>query len=345
MAEETNPFAAFADLTLDYLEGSLGVFYIGYVLAAVGYGFTFFQSYFYYTRYPNDSWLVQAAVISLCALDTAMSALSSHTLYYYLVTLFALPVGPEEATTSFCVEILLSSFVVCIVQSFYAVRIWQVSQSAILAAAIIVVSAAGAALGIATTVVMLGNPSFVNFSQYYMEVVISLGQGFRLLSALMVTGGVLVYGVRPVNSGKFSMWDPIISFLTSGMAGAIAQFICFVTFLAMPKKYLWIAFHFLSSRVFINGLLLMLNSRTISRGRGIYEEETHVTRGITPTNNSRPTGSNLKFNTSISLNQGNNHTVNIEVSRTVQTDREAKHFDQDIDSLSIGHDKVDVHAF
>jgi hypothetical protein len=30
MAEPANPFAAFADLTLPYLEDTLGVFYIGY---------------------------------------------------------------------------------------------------------------------------------------------------------------------------------------------------------------------------------------------------------------------------------------------------------------------------
>ncbi|KAJ7876810.1 hypothetical protein B0H13DRAFT_2548126 [Mycena leptocephala] len=340
MAEQTNPFAAFANLTLSYLEDSLGVLYIGYVFAAVGYGFTFFQSYLYYTRYPKDRWLVQATVLSLCTLDTAMSILSSHTLYYYLVTLFALPIGPEEATTlkSFYRPSLSALYKGSPLEtlhvspslrftpnsSFYAIRIWQVSQNPVLAVSTILVSIAGAALGIATTVVMLRNPLFANFSEDHIKAVISTGQGLR---------------------GKPSMWDPITYLLASGVAGTVAQLICFVTFLALPKKYLWIIFHFLSSRVFINGLLLMLNSRTVSRGRGFYEEETRLTdRGVTPTLHTQTGASDLLFfNGNIRSNK--KCSVNIEVSRVVNSDaRSGKHPFDDTDSHS-NHLKVDVHAF
>ncbi|KAJ7149048.1 hypothetical protein C8R43DRAFT_1007916 [Mycena crocata] len=314
-----NPFAAFAALTLGSLEDSLGVFYIGYTLAAVGYGFTFFQSYFYYTRYPKDHWLDQATVISLCILDTAMSALSSHTLYHYFVDLFALPVLPDEATTSFCVEILLSGFAVCIVQSYYAIRIWRASQSPVLAGAIILVSVAAAALGIATTVVMLKNTLFANFAERYMKTIISTGQGLRLLSAIMTSAGLLVYGAMPAGDGEQSLWNPFTSFMTSGIAGALVQLICFIMFLATPKRYLWIVFHFASSRIFINGLLLMLNSRAVSRGRGTYDsaEETRVTRGNV--SHSKTAASDLLFNTTSVVGR-NNHAVNIEVSRVVDTD-------------------------
>ncbi|KAJ7634070.1 hypothetical protein DFH06DRAFT_677087 [Mycena polygramma] len=348
MAEQTNPFAAFADLTLSYLENTLGVFYIGYVFAAVGYGFTFFQSYFYYTRFPKDRWFIQATVSSLCILDTAMSALSSHTLYYYLVSLFALPVGPDNATTSFCVEILLSGIAVALVQSFYAVRIWQVSQNSVLAIAIIFISIAGAGLGIATAAVILRNTLFANFSEHYMKAVISTGQGLRLLSALMGAGGILFYGAKQTASGQPSTVDPITTFLTSGTAGAVAQLICWATFLALPKKYVWIVFHFVSSRVFINGLLLMLNSRAVSRGRGIYEEETRFTnRGVTPSSQTKTSASDIMFT---STQSNNTRTVNIEVSRVVNSDLDldpGKHFD-DLDSrsaLGTDIDKVDVHAY
>ncbi|KAF7356659.1 hypothetical protein MVEN_01000400 [Mycena venus] len=346
MAEQTNPFAAFAGLTMDYLEDTLGVFYIGYVLATVGFGFTFFQSYLYYTQYPNDRWPVQATVVSLCTLDTAMSALSSHSLYYYLVTLFALPVGPDNATTSFCIEVLLSGLAIAIVQGFYAYRIWQVSQNTIFPAAIIVISIAGAALGIAASVVMLNNTLFTNFGQHYMKVVIATGQGLRVLGAILASAGFIMFGVKSGSgNAKPSTWDPITNFLTSGVAAAIAQLLCFITFIAMPQKYVWIIFHFLSSRVFINGLLLMLNSRAVSRGRGINEEETRyiTSRGVTPSLHTKTNASDLMFSNS----RNPNHTVNIEVSRVVNSDMDAaKYPDIDFDSHSIGNHKVDrdVHA-
>ncbi|KAF7370662.1 hypothetical protein MSAN_00699200 [Mycena sanguinolenta] len=339
MADQTNPFAAFAGLTQSYLEDTLGVLYIGYVFAAVGFGFTFFQSYLYYTQYPNDSWLVQSTVVCLCALDTAMSALSSHALYYYLVTLFALPVGPENATTSFCIEVLLSGFAIAIVQGSYAVRIWQASQNGPLPASIIVLAIAGAGVGIATSTVMLRNTLFTNFSEPYMKAVIAAGQGIRLLGAVLVSLGLVVFGVKSGNSGSASRWDPITDFLTSGLAAVVVQAVCFITFITMPNKYVWIIFHLLSSRVFINGLLLMLNSRFASRGRGINEEETryNISRGVTPALQShiKSGASDLMFNTS---RPNQNHTVAIEVSRVVNSDM-TKYRD-DFDSHSINH-KVD----
>ncbi|KAJ7311542.1 hypothetical protein DFH08DRAFT_897928 [Mycena albidolilacea] len=338
MTDQTDPFAAFAGLTLSFLEDSLGVYYIGYVFASVGFGFTFFQSYLYYTRYPNDIWLIQATVVILCGLDTAMSALSSHALYYYLVTLLSLPVGPDNATTSFCVEVLLSGIAIAIVQGFYAMRIWQVSQSAVLPAVIIVLSIAGAGLGIATGTVMLHDTLFANFSTQHMKAVISTGQGLRLLAALLTAGGFVMFGVKLESSEKPSVWDKASDFLTSGTAGALAQLLCFLTFIAMPKKYVWIIFHFISSRVFINGLLLMLNSRKISRGRGINGEETRsqpASRG-TGTLYTNTTTSDITFNN----NRTTNHPVKIEVSRAVDSDMDAAKDPDDFDAHSMGSHKV-----
>ncbi|KAJ6630950.1 hypothetical protein B0H10DRAFT_1980007 [Mycena sp. CBHHK59/15] len=275
---EPNPFAAFADLTLGDLEDSLGVLYIGYILGTVGYGFTFFQSYYYYGNYPKDYWVIKAMVASLCALDTTMSALSSHAIYYYLVTLFALPVGPERATPTFCVEVLLSAIAVFVVQIFYALRIRQLSRNNVVTWAIIFVSTAAAGLGIASGATMLRNRVFADFSEPHIKVVVSASQGLRFLAALLTAGGLMLYAVRPPRAEPPSVTEPIRIFLTSGVAAAAAQLACLITFVAMSQRYVWIVFHQLSSRVFINGLLLLLNSRAITRGRGMYDEETRVPR-------------------------------------------------------------------
>ncbi|KAJ7890604.1 hypothetical protein B0H14DRAFT_3855392 [Mycena olivaceomarginata] len=341
MADPTNPFAAFAGLTMSYLEDTLGVFYIGYTIGTVGFGFTFFQSYLYYTLYPKDSWFTQLTVASLCALDTAMSALSSHRLYYYFVTLFALPVGPDNATTSFCVsmsslvsltrfadktsdrfEVILSGHRDC-----DCTRLLRTSdlashpeclssppQSSCL-------PFAGAALGIATGVVMFQNILFTNFSEQYMKAIISTGQGLRLLAAIATTAGFLGFGVKSGSSGKPSSWDPITNFLTSGVAGVIAQLLCFATFIGMPKE------------VCVDHIPLLiqqrLNSRAVSEGRGVNEEDTRYTsRGVDPT---KSAASGLMFNSTTSRNA--NHTVNIEVSRVVNSDMAGSKYRDDFDSV------------
>ncbi|KAF8158351.1 hypothetical protein B0H34DRAFT_451387 [Crassisporium funariophilum] len=49
-------------LTVKELEETFGVLFVGYVLAMVAYGFTFFQTYVYYSRYPLDRWAIKTTV-------------------------------------------------------------------------------------------------------------------------------------------------------------------------------------------------------------------------------------------------------------------------------------------
>ncbi|KAL0960682.1 hypothetical protein HGRIS_005710 [Hohenbuehelia grisea] len=114
------------------LERTFGVYFIGYVAAMVGYGFTFFQTYVYYSRYPKDHWGVKATVATICLVDTAASALMSQALYYYLVNLFPYITGLVEFTQTFNAEIGLAVFGNWVVQMFYAYRIWTLSKNVIL---------------------------------------------------------------------------------------------------------------------------------------------------------------------------------------------------------------------
>ncbi|KAJ7248823.1 hypothetical protein C8J57DRAFT_1724178 [Mycena rebaudengoi] len=347
MAEsgKPNPFAAFAHLSLQGLEDTLGVF-----ILVVGYGFTFFQTYYYFIRYPKDHWLVKAAVVAICMLDTTMSALSSHTLYYYLVTMFALPVTPDDATLSFCVEILLSGLAIFVVQSFYAFRIWKLSSNVWIAIAIVMISAGAAGLSIASTVLMMRNTRFANFAQAYMKTTIGSGQGLRVLSGLFITGFHAIYAYKAPRKEAPSLWEPVTNLLGSGLGAVIVQAVCFITFVAMPNRYTWIIPHLLSSRVFINGLLLSLNTRPISHGRGLYAEETQ---------RSSRNGAGTRLDTHMTAYKGERgdtlsemqfapRALNIEISRTIASDADTvlggKGYLSNLSEHSL-NDKVNMHAF
>lgn len=109
----------------------------------------------------------------------------------------------------------------------------------------------------------------------------------------------------------------------------------------MPSKYTWIIPHLVSSRVFMNGLLLScvaslptaaafclandahssLNARAISRGRGLYAEETQVSsRGNTRGGTHMTGGTKVRSETDSAIMYAQSRTLNIEVSRTVATD-------------------------
>ncbi|KAJ7248794.1 hypothetical protein C8J57DRAFT_1672644 [Mycena rebaudengoi] len=214
MAEsgKPNPFAAFAHLSLQGLEDTLGVFY---TLAVVGYGFTFFRSrsltpqYLFNSAHFRNLLLFHPLpegplVAALCMLDTTMSALSSHTLYYYLVTMLALPVTPDDATSSFCVEAMIS--------------------------------AGAAGLSIASTVLMMRNTPFANFAQAYMTTTIGSGQGLRVLSGLLITSLHAIYAYKAPRKEAPSLWEPVVNLLASGLGAVTVQAVCLITFVAMPNK-------------------------------------------------------------------------------------------------------------
>ncbi|KAH9480453.1 hypothetical protein JR316_0007053 [Psilocybe cubensis] len=61
-------------LSTTELEGTFGVLFIGYILTMVAYGFTFFQTYTYYSRFPLDHRGLKAMVLG-CDLITASGVL------------------------------------------------------------------------------------------------------------------------------------------------------------------------------------------------------------------------------------------------------------------------------
>ncbi|KAJ8589387.1 hypothetical protein M405DRAFT_862202 [Rhizopogon salebrosus TDB-379] len=51
---------------------NLGVFFVGFIAATFLYGVTFFQSYIYYSRYPNDSRWIKVLVCPFCLSDDSL---------------------------------------------------------------------------------------------------------------------------------------------------------------------------------------------------------------------------------------------------------------------------------
>ncbi|KAJ7243466.1 hypothetical protein C8J57DRAFT_1525573 [Mycena rebaudengoi] len=208
-AGKPNPFAAFAHLSLQGLEDTLGVFY------------------------------TLAVVAALCMLDTTMSALSSHTLYYYLVTMLALPVTPDDATSSYCVEAMIFRW-----SSWYEFPLLDT---------LTVSNVFSPGLSIASTVLMMRNTPFANFAQAYMKTTIGSGQGLRVLSGLLITSLHAIYAYKAPRKEAPSLWEPVVNLLASGLGAVTVQAVCLITFVAMPNK---------------------LNTYPISHGRGLYAEET-----------------------------------------------------------------------
>ncbi|KAK0243649.1 hypothetical protein EDD85DRAFT_1017478 [Armillaria nabsnona] len=108
---------------------SVGALYLGSNIASILYGITNLQGLSYYRRYPNDWWVYRYSVTLLWVLDTLHVALSTHALYFYLITMFGDLVGDLESDLwSMKWQLYLNDLIVVYVQGLYAVRLWKLGR-------------------------------------------------------------------------------------------------------------------------------------------------------------------------------------------------------------------------
>ncbi|KAF8520870.1 hypothetical protein BU17DRAFT_65095 [Hysterangium stoloniferum] len=72
---------------------TLGMLFVGLILAAIFYGVTLLQTIYYYHGYPDDSSMLKSLVAVLWALDTLSVVLVIFGLYNYLITNFGDPLA------------------------------------------------------------------------------------------------------------------------------------------------------------------------------------------------------------------------------------------------------------
>jgi len=165
----------------------------------------------------------------------------------------------------------------------------------------------------------LGTPS--------MEVVAGISQGFASMADIMIVGALYV-ALQPSRNPRLRMpegwFDKFVTyFINRGVCVTIVQVAYMAVFVAMPSKQIWIPFHLVVSKLYINTLLAMLNSREIVQGRGINEEESTLSSrkasdGLTSSSGATHSGAPVRFNVMDSKLQ----SINIEVTQTIDMDHD-----------------------
>ncbi|SJL15351.1 uncharacterized protein ARMOST_18844 [Armillaria ostoyae] len=84
-------------IALPSVGDTFGACYIGSIIAAMSMSFLTLKMVIYYKRYHNDWWVYRYSVTLLWALDTFHVALSTHALYFYLITMFGDLIGDLES--------------------------------------------------------------------------------------------------------------------------------------------------------------------------------------------------------------------------------------------------------
>ncbi|EDR13387.1 uncharacterized protein LACBIDRAFT_322994 [Laccaria bicolor S238N-H82] len=266
-------------LTLKELESSLGVLFVGYIVATIAYGFTFFRDFFVvpthsgfqligYRDFAFNISRVSSNVPLTCAVEATYSVWS---LYHYLVLLYPFTFGLINATHTYCAAIGLSV-------SLRSYLDWRFGE-AYRPRPSYHLSPLMTYLGIhfdscICTGTCSDNHEFASLAVHGVKGVIASGQALSAVAGFVTFCALCFYSkstqdvaIHPLDITALYE-DFITYFCARGCAATIVQFGLFFSFLTMPNKAVWMPFYLVASKLFINSLLTLLNSREVHHVHG-----------------------------------------------------------------------------
>ncbi|GLB39105.1 hypothetical protein LshimejAT787_0602670 [Lyophyllum shimeji] len=244
-------------------EVALGMTLLGLIFSSMLYGITLTQTYKYFQRFQNDPLFVKLMVVAVCLLDTVSVFLVAHACWYYLVTTG--PIG--RAVWSLNAELALSMLISGIAETFLAYRVWMLSnRRTFLTCLLLFLALLHLASGEVSAIQFLTLKRFAKFGSVKIPSILRLGSAALCDTGIAIS---LCYFLHQKRTG-FERTDKIIDYLilfaiNSGLLTSIASVACLVTYLVVPRTWVYLALCFLISRLYANTFLCSLNSRQILR--------------------------------------------------------------------------------
>ncbi|KAF8179552.1 hypothetical protein K438DRAFT_2021603 [Mycena galopus ATCC 62051] len=250
------------------LDNTMGSMLLGVILSAVLYGISLLQSLFYFTRYQRDTWQLKALVASTVFLDTMHLCFVIHTVYYYLILNYHSHEALQGMVWSVSLEALPTGITAGLVQSFYAYRVWRMSNHNIfLTGIILLLVLACAGCGTVWVVLALQARTYVHL--------LKISPLTITINALSTSADIIItstlcfmlHRTRPVYLGTETMINRLILFtINTGLLTSFCAVASLISLIVSPKTLIYASFYFCIGRLYSNALLASLNARNIIRG-------------------------------------------------------------------------------
>ncbi|EJC98236.1 uncharacterized protein FOMMEDRAFT_171173 [Fomitiporia mediterranea MF3/22] len=252
------------------LSSTFGVIYWGFLVATILFGISVVQGYFFFVR-SNDSWKLRAFVALLLVLDFSTTALSSESLHYYLIINFGNPLALLFMTRPYVAEYVITLAIIFLSQNFYAWRIYAVNRKIWTPLLIAFLATCALAGGIALTFELFAVDLLIgNLPEKRVMVCLSIATSFAAACDIVSTVAMCYYlaSHRSAYKETNNLLRTLLFFTVNrGILAAVAQIGHLALFVAFPSKAYWMPFHLSVSKLHVNTLLAMLNSRATLRAR------------------------------------------------------------------------------
>ncbi|KAF8196892.1 hypothetical protein K438DRAFT_748607 [Mycena galopus ATCC 62051] len=250
-----------------HLDKTLGVGFIGVVVAAGLHGVSCVQAWWYYTH-QNDRWPLKLLVGAVLMFDTVHQALISHTLYTYLITNYDNAAELGQIVWSLLVEVLFNGLTALLVQSFLTLRIWRLSNGNIWLTGIALLLVSGEfGCVLAYVAFSLRLHTFLELAELK---ALSITVNALAAAGDVFIAGTLTWLLHRSRTG-FHRSDTMIRKLTifavnTGAVTSLCAIGSLISICVAGNTFIYILFFFCMGRLYCNSLLATLNARKSIRG-------------------------------------------------------------------------------
>ncbi|KAI9063373.1 hypothetical protein FKP32DRAFT_1676424 [Trametes sanguinea] len=255
------------------LDATMGPLLIGVILAAVMYGVSCSQMYYYYTRYQRDPWHIKLLVTAVWTTDSIHQALISHSVYWYLITEYGNPTALTLLSKTIIIEVFFNAFTGLFVQSFFAARVYKLSGNKVYLVIPVALLIAGEfAVAMAYSIKALYFKTFADLVQIKglsISINAFAAAGDVCIAAILCT---ILHNSRTGFNKSNTLINKLMVFaVNTGLLTSVCACLSLITILALPNTFVYICFFFLVGRLYSNSLMATLNARKSLRDASTNE--------------------------------------------------------------------------
>ncbi|KAI0363878.1 hypothetical protein BV20DRAFT_1057666 [Pilatotrama ljubarskyi] len=250
-------------MALPSLDNTVGAILIGTFVSLILYGLVIHQAYRYFRMYQNDIALIKTFVITMLVVETVHIVFCMHMIYYYLVTNYFNPPALQNGVWSMDAQPVLSSIGIFVSQSFFAYRVYMISPKyRILVAVSVLCTLLAIGFTSAATYESVKHVSYAGFQAYTW---LDSAAFAASVGSDILTTSVLIFTLKRSRTG-IKRTDHIVDRLilytvNTGLLTSICNILALVLGFAQPTNMIYIGVAIISTKVYANSLLAVLNTR------------------------------------------------------------------------------------
>ncbi|KZV87460.1 hypothetical protein EXIGLDRAFT_839941, partial [Exidia glandulosa HHB12029] len=253
---------------------SYGALEVGTSVAMMLLGIATLQTWNYFRDFPKDPPGVKLLVAVVYLADIVHSILFIHMTYQLTLTGFVQLLTTGNPTIllqtpwSLQASVVVIAVIIFLVQTYFSLRVLRITQSKILGIGCFVLAVVRLGLEIALEVTVVQTPTIAVIETHQFKTLVVATLSIGTFTDIVVAAAICTALLRRRTGLARSdhLVDRVVAYTVgSGLATSIVSVVELVTYVTMPRNYVWMVFFAIISKVFSNSLLASLNQRTTHR--------------------------------------------------------------------------------